>query len=120
MTMIEENSDDDFGTDEGVEKASDSVPETDQEGSSDSLLPFPEGASGTDPEDEEEDISPTEKRREKRRRQRIMEGLAESFGLEGDEAMETLSICSRSSTTCFRTPCGCPLRCMWGSVSSMR
>lgn len=90
--MIEENSDDDFGTDEGVEQASDSVPETDQEGSSDSLLPFPEGASGTDPEEEEEDISPTEKRREKRRRQRIMEGLAESFGLEGDEAMETLAL----------------------------
>ena len=88
--MIEENSDDNFGTEEGAESTSDSVSEGIGETGLDSLQPFPMDAVDTSPEDDEEPVSVVERRREKRRRQRMIESLADTYGLGDEEAIQTM------------------------------
>ena len=88
--MIEENSDDIFGTEEGAESTSDSVSEGIGETGLDSLQPFPMDAVDTSPEDDEEPVSVVERRREKRRRQRMIESLADTYGLGDEEAIQTM------------------------------
>lgn len=88
--MIEENSDDIFGTEEGAGSTSDSVSEGIGETGLDSLQPFPMDAVDTSPEDDEEPVSVVERRREKRRRQRMIESLADTYGLGDEEAIQTM------------------------------
>jgi len=88
--MIEENSDDIFGAGEGAESTSDSVSDGIRESGLDSLEPFPEDALDASPEDEEEPVPVVERRREKRRRQRMIESLADTYGLADEEAVETM------------------------------
>lgn len=88
--MIEENSDDDSVKDEGREDTSDSVSDSNPQGLLESLEPLPEDALGASSEVEEEPIPAADKRREKRRRQRMIEGLAETYGLDDEDAIQTM------------------------------
>jgi len=90
--MIEENSDDISGTGEGVEGTSDSVSEGIDERVSDSLEPFPMDAVDTSPEDDEDPVSIVDRRREKRRRQRMIESLADTYGMADEEALATMML----------------------------
>ena len=92
LMMIEENSDDDSGTNEGAEDTSDSVSDSNPEGLLESLETFPEDALDAASEVEEEPVPAAEKRRENRRRQRMIEDLAETYGLGDEDAIETMML----------------------------
>ena len=88
--MIEENSDEDSVNDEGKKDTSDTVSDSNPESLLESLEPFPEDALGASSEVEEEPVPAAQKRREKRRRQRMIEDLAETYGLGDKDAIQTM------------------------------
>lgn len=90
FVMIEDNSDETSGADEGGESTSDPVWQRAEEDLLDSLQPFPVDAREASPEVEEEPVTKVEKRREKRRRQRMIEGLADTYGLDEKDAIQTM------------------------------
>ncbi|MFW2350761.1 hypothetical protein [Qipengyuania sp.] len=90
--MIEENSDEISGTDEGAEDTSDAMSNSNPESLLESLEPFPEDALNASPEMEEEAVPAAEKRRAKRRRQRMIEDLANIYGLDDEDAIQTMTL----------------------------
>jgi hypothetical protein len=92
LVMIEENSNEDSGTDDGAGDTSDSVSNSHPESLLDSLEPFPEDALNASSEAEEEPVPAAQKRREKWRRQRMIEDLAETYGLGDEDAIQTMML----------------------------
>lgn len=90
--MIEENSNKDSGSDDGAGDISDSVSNSHPESLLNSLEPFPEEVLDMSSEAEEEPVPATEKRREKRRRQRMIEDLAETYELGDEDAIQTMML----------------------------